>query len=181
MVRFFAVPVWALIKKRNLKEPDELQPVGRVDASEALYRCEYRDGTVLEQVKKKLLDQTGPVVFAQPPNDLPALLRTADQLLLLSKQQVGEKSRVWRCDCGTHYSVPMALVRPVAIRCDRCGRTLELEVGKSLDANDASFDDDGSRKLASSRLALADFFREAMARGWPVLVTDEAAPQATET
>ncbi len=107
-------------------------------------------------------------VFARPPSDLPALLRLADQLEALAREHQGERALVWKCDCGTRYAVPVALFRPVSIRCENCGRTVELDPKRSL-GEEALLD---PLEVAANRCRqeLARFFREAMARGWPVLV-----------
>ncbi len=72
------------------------------------------------------------------------------------------------CSCGARYAVPVALLRPVSIRCDRCGNTLELEPGKTLPETVPA--DLSKSRVNQARVALAGFFREAMARGWAVLV-----------
>ena len=38
-----------------------------------------------------------------------------------------KRAQLWRCQCGTGYAVPVALVRPVSLLCERCGRTVELD------------------------------------------------------
>ena len=113
------------------------------------------------------------VVFAQPPNDLAALLRLADQLDQLAQQEEGERALVWKCEsCATRYAVPVALVRDVAIRCERCGNAVALKPAQAL--GEESLVDPLRGAVNAARRELALFFREAMARGWPVLV---AAPQ----
>lgn len=109
-------------------------------------------------------------IFAQPPNDLPALLRMADQLEMLAKQEEGERALVWKCtECGTRYAVPVALVRQVSIRCERCTRSVELSLSRCL--GEESLLDPFRGSVNEARMQLAAFFREAMARGWPVLVS----------
>lgn len=112
---------------------------------------------------------SGSAIFAQPPNDLPALLRLADQLDTLAKAEEGERALVWKCQaCNTRYAVPVALVRSVSIRCERCGATVDLKAGTST--GEESLMDPQRGAVNHARRALATFFREAMARGWPVLV-----------
>jgi hypothetical protein len=176
MLRFYAVPRWALSKDKKSPAPtaadrlDPKLPEAPEAVDKALSRAEYRGEPALEHINE-LLEQGGPKVFASPPTDLPALLRTADQLLTLARQDAGEKARVWRCDCGTHYAVPVALIRPVSIRCERCGRTIDFEIGKSI--GEQNLADVHQSHVNAYRQGLADFFREAMARGWPVLVANE--------
>ena len=167
MIRFYAAPAWELGKpSKELLEP--------IDAEQELYseafaRSEYRGERPLDKAKKVIdAAQKGPPIFAQPPNDLPALLRLADQLLTLSRQDAGERAKVWRCECGTRYAVPVSLLRPVSIKCERCGRTLELEIGTSV--GDDQLVEPFQGRVNCCRKALSEFFREAMARGWPVLV-----------
>jgi hypothetical protein len=108
-------------------------------------------------------------IFAQPPQDLPALLRLADQLDRLAAQEAGERALVWRCtQCGTRYAVPLALARSVAIRCERCGEPVELNPTRSL--GEEALLDPFVGEVNEARRKIAAFFREAMARGWPVLV-----------
>jgi hypothetical protein len=178
MLHFYAVPRWVLSPDRKSPKPgpeDRLDPDVPKDAPEgaekALARAEYAGDFALERIEDMLKTARGPVVLASPPNDLPALLRTADQLDLLARQDVGEKARVWRCDCGTHYAVPVQLIRPVAIRCERCGRMVDFEIGKSVGEQNLS--DVGQSQTNAYRKGLSEFFREAMARGWPVLVANE--------
>jgi hypothetical protein len=180
MYRFHAVPRWVLTydpKDRRAKKPEAADrlnpdvPENPDSVDRALARSEYRGSFAIEHVAELLHSGKGPVVFASPPNDLPALLRTADQLETLARQDAGEKARVWRCDCGTHYAVPVALIRPVAIRCERCGRTVDFEIGKSIGEQNVA--EAAQSHVNAYRKGLAEFFREAMARGWPVLVSNE--------
>ncbi len=180
MYRFHAVPRWVLTRDPRDKRGKQPEAADRLDpdvpqtpdaVDRALARAEYRGSFALEHVAQLLNSQKGPVLFASPPDDLPALLRTADQLLTLARQDAGEKARVWRCDCGTHYAVPVALIRPVAILCERCGRTVDFEIGKSI--GEQSLAELGQSHVNAYRRGIAEFFREAMARGWPVLVSNE--------
>ena len=120
MIRFYAAPAWELGKP----SAETLEPAG-AEAElipEAFKRSEYRGQRPLEKASKVLADGGGPPIFAQPPKDLPALLRLADQLLLLAVQDAGERAKVWRCECGTRYAVPVSLLRPGSIKCERCGQ-----------------------------------------------------------
>lgn len=174
-MRFYAVPSWQLIesdkKKAGAPAPAEapLTPaLGDAPLERVLGRAEYRGDFALERAKQLLDGAHGPAVYAQPPNDLPALLRTADQLLLFARQEAGERAQVWRCECGTRYAVPVSLLRPVAIRCERCGRNVELDPLRSVGPSHLA--PPAVAQVNAARQALADFFREAMARGWPVLI-----------
>lgn len=158
--RFFSVPPW------NPKEA-ELVPDSNSDLQAALARVEYR-GFKAHDRALELLAAKSPAVFASSPNDLPALLRTADQLLTIAKMDAGERAQVWRCSCGTPYAVPVALVRPVSLRCDRCGNTVEMDPSRA--SGEQQLADPKTTTINATRLALSTFFREAMARGWPVLV-----------
>lgn len=176
MFRFFAVPAWQLLEDKKAKAAAatsevELRPVGGEPAAmdAVLARVEYRGFKAIERAQELLAAGPAPVIFARSPNDLPALLRTADQLLTLSKMDAGERAQVWRCTCGTRYAVPVSLVRPMSLRCERCGNTVELDPAHSL--GESRMADPQVASVNAARLALADFFREAMARGWPVLVT----------
>lgn len=114
-------------------------------------------------------------MVASPPSDLPALLRLANTLDDKTQTDTGEKALTWQCECGTRYAVPLSLVRSVAIVCERCKKPVNLMPGSSL-GEDALLDPlQGA--VNHCRKQLASFFREAMARGWPVWVctyTDEA-------
>ena len=170
MFRFYAVPAWQLLDEKSAKTPEEaLTPTaaepGVMEA--ALARVEYR-GFKARDRALELLSEKSPAVFASSPNDLPALLRTADQLITIATMDAGERAQVWRCTCGTRYAVPVALVRPVSLLCERCGHTVELDLVNSL--GETSVADAQTSSVNAARTALSEFFREAMARGWPVLV-----------
>lgn len=166
MIRFFAAAPWELGKPTaETLEPKDIETEL---VTEAFAGSEYRGERPLDKANNVLLNPKGPYVFAQPPKDLPALLRLADQLITLARQEAGERAKVWRCQCGTRYAVPVALLRPVAIKCERCGRTLELDLTASL--GDDQLVEPRQGRVNLTRKGLSDFFREAMARGWPVLV-----------
>lgn len=177
MFRFYSVPGWQLLapKKGDVATPVEpLRPASEVTSGmleRVLSGVEYRGYKTFERARDVLGSQAA-VVFAQPPTDLPALLRTADQLLTVSHQEAGERAKVWRCECGTRYAIPTSLMRPVSIRCERCGRTLELDPNRS--DGESVLIDSVQADINAARESLSIFFREAMARGWPVLVTREA-------
>jgi hypothetical protein len=61
-----------------------------------------------------------------------------------------------------------SLLRPVSLRCERCGRTVDLDSQRTVGA--PTLADPARAQVSVARQALADFFREAMARNWPVLV-----------
>jgi hypothetical protein len=172
MYRFSSKPVWAF------SEPKKGEPVQTYEALEAptataeivaraLTRIEYRTQALLLALEPV----TAETVFFRPPNDLPALLRTADQLLTFARQEAGERASVWGCECGTRYAVPVSLMRPVSIRCERCGRTLDLDPRA---AGDSHIAEPFMAEVNEYRRALSGFFREAMARGWPVVVAKAA-------
>lgn len=176
MFRFYAVPAWQLLDEKTAQAmgavttvEEALKPTA-VDPElmeAALAQVEYRGYQARERALE-LLGGANPAVFASSPNDLPALLRTADQLLTIAKMDAGERAQLWRCQCGTRYAVPVALVRPVSLLCERCGNTVELDPSHSL--GETSVADPHTATVNTARQSLSEFFREAMARGWPVLV-----------
>lgn len=185
--RFFSLPghrLTAADKPLPMEEALEPRLPALSDAVEhALAGAEFRDFRARDRLRSLLhADRTetshgapagdfGPsAVFARPPNDLPALLRLADQLEMLARQEEGERALVWKCaECGTRYAVPVALVRQVSIRCERCTRSVELSLSRCL--GEESLLDPFRGSVNEARKQLAGFFREAMARGWPVLVS----------
>ncbi len=118
-ISFYSVPAWALVEGKD-NTAERLLPQRYDDnvAQQALKDIEYRGYKAWDRAVQLTEHQT-PAVYAKSPADLPALLRTADQLIV----------RV-RVDAGDEH------------------HTLENQ----------------------TRIGLARFFREAMARGWPVLV-----------
>ena len=173
MFRFYAVPAWQLLDDKAAKvgmPPEEALNPNAIEAGMlelALARVEYR-GFKARDRALELLSFKDPAVFANSPNDLPALLRTADQLLTVAKIDAGERARVWRCQCGMRHAVPVALVSPVSVPCERCGATVELDPVMAI--GETSVADAKTDRVNAARHSLAQFFREAMARGWPVLV-----------
>ena len=176
-LRFYSVPAWKLVAEDKSKprepQPDEatLEPsvVEPALLDEVLAKVEYRGFKALDRARELVGSEKAPVVFARSPNDLPALLRTADQLVTNAKAEAGERAQLWRCtQCQTRYAVPVALVRPVALNCDRCGATVDLDPGQS--EGESNIADPRTASLNAMRVNLAEFFREAMARGWPVLI-----------
>ena len=171
MFRFYAVPAWQLIEDKKTpaeKEPPLAPAAMEPDVVEAaLARVEYRGFKARERALE-LLSVKSPAVFASSPNDLPALLRTADQLLTVAKIDAGQRARVWRCTCGARYAVPVSLVSPVTLPCERCGATVELDPIRA--SGETTVADAKTDSVNAARQSLSEFFREAMARGWPVLV-----------
>lgn len=183
--RFFAIPGRLLegapapLTADSLVEPEFSAPQDAID--KALYGAEFRDKRakdrlthLLEMAAESPLPRPsgcqGPAaIFARPPHDLPALLRLADQLDHLANTEAGERALVWKCQgCATRYAVPLALAQPVTIRCEKCDRPISLFAEYSM-GEEALLDP--SRGLVNlARRGLAGFFREAMARGWAVLV-----------
>ena len=183
-IRFFSVPGHQVVQPKEVAAEELVEPevpAVRDVVEKALMGAEFRDMRARDRLRSLLSPdhptllpppdpQCGPsAVFAQPPQDLPALLRLADQLDSLARQEEGERALVWKCDgCGTRYAVPVALVRPVSIRCERCENPLELLPERSL--GEEHLVDPFRGAVNTARKQLAHFFREAMARGWPVLV-----------
>lgn len=184
--RFFAVPLHRVVDpSQGFTAPELLDPDLPLlhEAVEwALSGAEFRGARARDRLRQLVQSDTAPelppptegysgsAIFAHPPNDLPALLRLADQLETLARAEEGERALVWKCQhCGTRYAVPVALVRTVSIRCERCGNTLELKAATSQ--GEESLMDPQRGAVNQARRALAAFFREAMARGWPVLVS----------
>lgn len=181
--RFFAVPAHRLAAQ-SLEVDQVLEPDAgdvRNVVERALQGAEFRDIRARDRLRSLLQSDVEPpypspgngcgrtAIFAQPPQDLPALLRMADHLDKLATQESGERALVWRCaKCQTRYAVPVALVRSVSIRCERCGESVELSAARSL--GEEALLDPFQGEVNQVRHKLAAFFREAMARGWPVLV-----------
>ena len=185
--RFIAVPGHRLaagadIPSEEVLEPD-LPPL-REAVERALSGAEFRDVRARDRMRSALADDRlagppGPLeklgsagVFARPPQDLPALLRLADQLENLAQIEAGERALVWRCGtCGTRYAVPVALARAVIIPCERCGAAVDLAPERSI--GEEALLDPFSGAVNAARQQLAVFFREAMARGFTVLVAGD--------
>jgi DNA-directed RNA polymerase subunit RPC12/RpoP len=186
--RFVAIPGHRVVAHPQSLPSDErlepeLPPLQEA-VERALASAEFRDVKAKDRLRSLLqgdrqptLGSPGPgqgpsAVFAQPPHDLPAMLRLADELESLAKREAGERALVWNCgECGARYAVPLALARSVSIRCERCGGPVELNPARSV--GEESLIDPFLGTVNSARYALASFFREAMARGWPVLVSTE--------
>lgn len=183
--RFFSIPAHRLTGAQSLEGVEELlepdAPELRNILDRALQGAEFRDSRARDKLRALLHGDVEPpygspgrgcgrtAIFAQPPQDLPALLRMADHLDRLARQDAGERALVWRCtQCQTRYAVPVALVRDVAIRCERCGDTVDLSPNRSM--GEEALLDPFQSEVNAVRGRLATFFREAMARGWPVLV-----------
>lgn len=186
--RFVALPSHRLVAHPQSQPSDErlepeLPPVQEA-VERALTGVAFRDVKAKDRLRALLLGDKRPelgspgtgfgpcAIFAQPPQDLPALLRLADELEALARREAGERALVWKCsECGARYAVPLALARSVSIRCERCGSAVELNPGRSL--GEESLIDPFLGTVNTARHELAVFFREAMARGWPVLVSTE--------
>jgi hypothetical protein len=188
--RFIAVPGHRLaagadIPSEEVLEPD-LPPL-REAVERALSGAEFRDVRARDRMRAAVTDDrvNGPPaglgklgklssagVFARPPQDLPALLRLADQLESLAQIEAGERALVWRCGaCSTRYAVPVALARSVVIPCERCGAAVDLAPERSI--GEEALLDPFSGAVNAARQQLAAFFREAMARGLTVLVAGD--------
>lgn len=151
----------------------------------ALAGVEFRDQRVRDRLSQMFaadalprLGAPGPqaspsLVFAQPPQDLPAILRMADQLEALAAAEEGERALVWKCHrCSTRYAVPLGLVRDVSIRCERCGEPVSLRRERST--GEEALVDPMQGAINLTRRRLAAFLRESMASGWPVLVAQQS-------
>jgi hypothetical protein len=172
LVQFYALPGWALIpnKRKDAPQADPLVPTISTEpgvVTAALDRAEFA-GMRATARAELALTQGGPhAVFARPPNDLPALLRLADELVRNALADQGNPARIWQCECGHRYGVPEAVLVPMSIACEKCGRQIELEPASSTVE---VLQDPHQVRVNAYRGALSEFFREAMARGWPVLV-----------
>jgi hypothetical protein len=171
MYNLRSVPAWSVTPSKEDDEAERYEPLVVPPTSspqlveKALARVEYRTLSLLARMEQAAATEPG--LLAKSPNDLPALLRTADQLLTIAKQEAGESASVWRCECGSRYAVPVSLMRPVSIRCERCGRTLDLDPGV---ARPSSIEDPVTAEVNGYRRTVSAFFKEAMARSWLVLV-----------
>lgn len=173
-MHFYALPAWALEPAPRGKAPPPADPLVPAVQEEpevvglALQGAEFAGERALSRARAALERGGSKAVYARPPDELPALLRLADELLRLAKQQAGEPARVYLCACGTRYVVPSSVVGPSTLRCERCGRDVALEAPRSVGLDHIV--DPATARVNSCRRALSEFFREAMARGWPVLV-----------
>ena len=188
-IRFFSIPSHRLVApplllaSEALIEPELPASAGMVDR--ALAGVEFRDQRARERIAQMFASETlervgapGPqsspaLIFARPPNDLPAILRMADQLEALAAAEEGERALVWKCHrCNTRYAVPLGLVRDVSIRCERCGEPVSLRRERS--SGEEALVDPMQGAVNVTRRRLAAFLRESMASGWPVLVSQQA-------
>jgi hypothetical protein len=186
--RFFSIPGHRLVAPPLLlpadavTEPELPASAGLVDR--ALAGVEYRDRRVRDRIAEMFASEAhermgapGPqaspsLVFARPPQDLPAILRMADQLEALAAAEEGERALVWKCHrCNTRYAVPLGLVRDVSIRCERCGEAVSLRRERS--SGEEALVDPMQGAVNVTRRRLAAFLRESMASGWPVLVSQQ--------
>lgn len=188
-IRFFSIPGHLLVPAPQLLPGDALMqpelPTSAGLVERALAGVEFRDQRVRDRVAQMFaadnlprVGAPGPqaspsLVFAQPPQDLPAILRMADQLDALAAAEEGERALVWKCQrCATRYAVPLGLVRDVSIRCERCGEPVSLRRERSMGEEGLVDPMQGAVNVARRRLAA--FLRESMASGWPVLVSQQA-------
>ena len=188
-IRFFSIPSHRLVApplllaSEALIEPELPASAGMVDR--ALAGVEFRDQRARERIAQMFASETlervgapGPqaspaLIFARPPQDLPAILRMADQLEALAAAEEGERALVWKCHrCNTRYAVPLGLVRDVSIRCERCGEPVSLRRERS--SGEEALVDPMQGAVNVTRRRLAAFLRESMASGWPVLVSQQA-------
>lgn len=188
-IRFFSIPSHRLVAPPLLLpadalfEPELPASIGLVDR--ALAGVEFRTQRVRDRITQMFasdglqrIGAPGPqaspsLVFAQPPQDLPAILRMADQLDALAAAEEGERALVWKClRCGTRYAVPLGLVRDVSIRCERCGEPVSLRRERST--GEEALVDPMQGAVNLTRRRLAAFLRESMASGRPVLVAQQA-------
>jgi hypothetical protein len=188
-IRFFSIPSHRLVAPPQLlpieavTEPELPASAGLVDR--ALAGVEFRDERVRDRLTHMFASDSLPrmgapgpqaspsLIFARPPQDLPAILRMADQLEALAAAEEGERALVWRCQrCATRYAVPLGLVRDVSIRCERCGEAVSLRRERST--GEEALVDPMQGAVNVTRRRLAAFLRESMASGWPVLVSQQA-------
>jgi hypothetical protein len=161
MISFKAAPLWVT----DLKDAQVLA-VPAIDETvlkQVFLGVEYRG--IKAHEKTQLTLERSDHEFARPPTDLPALLRTADQLLVVARQDAGEHGHLQYCACGTRFAFPFNQQHNVSVRCQRCGATLEADPHRSqqMVASDAA-----REQTNGVRTGLASFFREAMARGFTV-------------
>ncbi len=170
MLRFFSIPAWRLVDTKTPSN-ERLEPElpASMNLQTLLADIEYRGDNAYTRALDLLEPAKPQAVYARSPNDLPALLRTADQLLMTARRDLGERALVTRCECGARFAVPLSLVRPVTVRCENCKKIVDLDSSKATETT--LHDKPEVREANLGRRALADFFREAMARGWPVMVS----------
>jgi DNA-directed RNA polymerase subunit RPC12/RpoP len=188
-IRFFSIPSHRLVAPPQLLPADALVepelPASTGLMDRALAGIEFRDQRVRDRLTQMFSSERLPrmgapgpqatpsLVFAQPPQDLPALLRMADQLEAVAAAEEGERALVWKCQrCATRYAVPLGLVRDVSIRCERCGEHVSLRRERST--GEEALVDPMQGAVNIGRRRLAAFLRESMASGWPVLVSQQA-------
>ena len=187
-LRFFSLPSHRLVAPPQLLPADVLVepelPASPGVLDRALTGVEFRSQRARDRISQLFAAENltrvgapGPhaspsLYFAQPPQDLPAILRMADQLEALAAAEEGERALVWKCQaCGTRYAVPLELVRDVNIRCERCGQPVALRRERST--GEEALVDPMHGAVNTARRRLAAFLRESMARGWPVLVAQQ--------
>jgi hypothetical protein len=187
MLHFAAVPSWKLAEGLPL-EGALLQPAaGSARATtptavpwivpalprpellgQAFTQVEFRGTALLDHAQQMAAKPGTAAVLARPPQDLPALLRTADQLEQRARQDAGERTVLWRCECGSRFLLTLCQEHPASHTCERCRRRLELPPAAPAPATATAPTD-----VNALRHELASFFREAMARGLTVVVSND--------
>ena len=187
-IRFFSIPSHRLVAAPQLLpteavvEPELPASAGLVDR--VLAGIEFRDRRLRDHLAQMFASESLPrmgapapqcspsLILARPPQDLPAILRMADQLEALAAAEEGERALVWKCQrCATRYAVPLGLVRDVSIRCERCGEPVSLRRERST--GEEALVDPLQGSVNVTRRRLAAFLRESMASGWPILVSQQ--------
>jgi hypothetical protein len=140
------------------------EPTRQSPQEDSLSRIEFRGLSLLEQCQQLTAAGDTPVLFAQSPKDLAALLRTADQLLAFARE--GDSTTLWQCACGARLAGSPMFIRPTSVRCSHCGRSVDVDVNRQHAVR--------TDQRSVERVALAEFFRESMARSWPVLLANRA-------
>lgn len=169
----YAAPPWRAHEPFEALSGDARLDAGVADGAvlqAALERIEYRGAPLLDHAQA-LLEPTATAVLARSPVDLAALLRSSDQLLLERERDRRTQKPAWRCECGQRYTVCTALLRPVSLLCDGCNAPLTLDAAIP---GRLALGDELAERINEARVAVSGFFKEAMARGWPVLVRARA-------
>jgi hypothetical protein len=145
--------------KLQLTEPRELVEKG-------VTGTEFR-GEPTSSILARLFAHGGGF-FATFPGDVPAVLRLVEQLEGRAEETRGERALAWRCDCGVRYAVPLSLFLETTISCERCAKAVRLSRSKCL--GEERLFPAAEIEVNRCRTRLASFLREAMARGWTVLL-----------
>jgi hypothetical protein len=161
MIQFRAAPMW--ISDLNDAQVVTLPQVAQELLRKVLMGVEYRGQTAHAKVMATLREPGS--ILAKPPNDLPALLRTADQLLMMARQASGEGVHIQYCSCGTRFSFPPNQQHNVLIRCHSCQRPLDAEL---LKYPQPLSNDPHREQINGIRISLSTFLRDAMAQSLTV-------------